>query len=91
MSALVGSCGSSPGLGRRLNWYEMTLQDAKDGVRIPRSIDDGYVFSNQGLVQVAREASSSKGVATTTEGMMGLETYFGGGGVKSTSLTKREC
>jgi hypothetical protein len=39
---------------------------------------------------VGAKVSSSEGATTTTDGMMDLETNFGGG-TRSTSLTKREC
>ena len=39
---------------------------------------------------VGSEVSSSEGEATTTDGMMDLETDSGGG-TRSTSLAKREC
>lgn len=42
-------------------------------------------------MQVARDALSSKGTTTTTEDMMVEEIDPGGGGVRSTSLAKREC
>ena len=45
---------------------------------------------NHILVQVIGEASSTKGVATTVDDMMGLEADLSGGS-RSTSLAKREC
>jgi hypothetical protein len=69
----------------------MKQEDAQEGVGTLRSIGDGNQFSSQSSMQVAGEALSSKGAAIVPEDLMGLETNLGGGGVRSTSLAKREC
>jgi hypothetical protein len=65
----------------------MTWLDAQECEETPKGMERRNGSSTQDPVQVAGKLSSSKGAAN---GVMGLETYLGGGS-KCTFLAKREC
>jgi hypothetical protein len=90
---LIPRTQSSSGTLRGLNRHELTQMDAQESVQSPRSMSSVHrstkVATNASSA-VGAEVSSSEGAAMATDGMMDLETDFGGD-TRSTSLAKREC
>jgi hypothetical protein len=78
---------------RGLNMHESTQMDAQESVKSPRSM---YLVHRSTRVavdassEVGAEVSSLEGEARTMNEMIDLETCYGGG-IRRTSLTKREC
>lgn len=67
----------------------MTLLNARD--QDPKSMVGRNKSKEKILMQVARKFSISKGVATTTNNVVVLETHLGGGGSSKSTSAMREC
>jgi hypothetical protein len=77
--SMTGSSEATSNIVRSLNSYEMTLLDAQKCKDTPKGMERRNRSSAQDPVQVARKLSGSKGAASVADGVMGLETYPGGG------------